>query len=69
MHENTYHRLSEIELAEVSVEMGELHSPHGFTPGVANIGQQVYARKFTSDYMREMNRSVTWWLTRWSSAE
>ncbi|MDP2233391.1 MAG: nitroreductase family protein [Actinomycetota bacterium] len=69
VHENTYHRLSEIELAEASDELAELHSPHGFKPGIANIGQQVYARKYTTDYMREMNRSVAWWLERWSSAE
>jgi len=69
VHENTYRRLTESELAEVSDELAVMHAPHGFKPGVANIGQDVYARKFTTDYMAEMNRSVDWWLKRWSSAE
>jgi len=67
VHENTYHRLTEGELGEVSRELEAMHSPHGFKPGIANIGQDVYARKFTTEYMAEMNRSVEWWLKRWSS--
>jgi len=69
VHENTYHRLTDDELVVVSDELEAMHSPHGFAPGIENIGQQVYARKFTQAYMAEMNRSVDWWLTRWSSAE
>lgn len=69
VHENTYHRLTDDELAVVSEELALMHSPHGFKPGIENIGQQVYARKFTQDYMTEMNRSVDWWLERWSCAE
>jgi len=69
VHENAYHRLTEAELAEVSDGLAAMHAPHGFRPGIANIGQDVYERKFTTDYMAEMNRSVDWWLERWSSAE
>lgn len=69
VHENVYHRLTETELAVISDELAAMHAPHGFKPGIANIGQDVYTRKFTTDYMAEMNRSVDWWLERWSSAE
>ncbi len=69
VHEDTYRRLSADELAQVSEDLAQMHAPHGFGEGTANIGQQVYRRKFTSEYMCEMNRSVEWWLQRWSSAE
>lgn len=68
VHENRYERLTEAELTEVSRELGELHHPHSFRPGIENVGQDVYQRKYTSAFMREMNRSVAWWLERWSSA-
>jgi len=69
VHENAYHRLTDDELAEVSADLAQMHAPHGFGPGVANIGQQVYKRKYTTEYMREMNRSVDLWIERWTSAE
>ncbi len=69
VHTNSYHRLTDEQLAEVSADLGAMHSPHGFGPGLANIGQQVYKRKFTPAYMAEMNRSVRWWIDRWCSAE
>ena len=49
--------------------MGDEYAPHGFTPGIDNYGQVVYQRKFASEFMTEMNRSVEWWLKRWQSAE
>lgn len=69
VHENTYHRLSETELATVSTELAAMHSPHGFKPPAANIGQNVYSRKFTTEFMADMNRSVEWWLKRWCTAD
>lgn len=69
VHENRYRRLSAGELAEVSRELGEMHAPHGFPPGIADEPQAVYARKYASDFMAEMNRSVSWWLERWSTPE
>jgi FMN reductase (NADPH)/FMN reductase [NAD(P)H] len=69
VHENRYHRLTPDELAEVTRELGEMHSPHGYAPGIDNEAQAVYTRKYASDFMAEMNRSVAWWLERWSSAE
>jgi FMN reductase (NADPH)/FMN reductase [NAD(P)H] len=65
VHANRYHRLTAEELAEVSQGLAETHAPHGLAPGIENYGQSVYARKFSSEFMREMNRSVAWWLKRW----
>ena len=64
-----YHRLTSEELQEVSDDLADMFAPHGFKPGIANVAQDVYSRKFLSDYMTEMNRSVEWWLERWHSAE
>ncbi|PKN47707.1 MAG: nitroreductase, partial [Deltaproteobacteria bacterium HGW-Deltaproteobacteria-20] len=67
VHTNHYHRLNAEELEEVSRGLAETHAPHGLAPGTANYGQAVYRRKFASEFMREMNRSVTWWMERWQS--
>lgn len=69
VHENAYQRLTQAELAEVSEELGRMHSPHGFGRDAVNIGQQVYRRKHAVAFMAEMNRSVAWWLERWCTAE
>lgn len=37
-----------------------------FTKGATNVGQQVYVRKFSSDYAREMTRSVRETMLAWS---
>jgi hypothetical protein len=34
---------------------------------VGSYAQAVYTRKFITDYMEEMNRSVQWWLDRWQA--
>lgn len=62
-----YHRLSADELQEVSDTLERVHAPHGFAPGIANHPQAIYKRKFVSAFMAEMNRSVTWWIERWST--
>jgi nitroreductase len=67
VHKDTYRRLTKAELAEVSAELDAMHAPHGFKPGTDNVAQDVYRRKFASDFMREMNRSVAWWLHRWQT--
>jgi nitroreductase len=69
LHTNSYRRLTPDELAEEIAEMGAEYAPHGMAPGVENYGQVIYRRKFASDFMAEMNRSVAWWLDRWLSAE
>lgn len=69
VHRDRYTRSTAAELAEVLEEMQHLFAPHGLKPGFANYGQQIYAGKFCSAYQREMNRSVAWWLDRWSTPE
>jgi FMN reductase (NADPH)/FMN reductase [NAD(P)H] len=67
VHTDRYHRLSTEELAEVSSSLAQTHAPHGLEPGVGSYAQAVYTRKFITDYMEEMNRSVQWWLDRWQA--
>jgi nitroreductase len=69
VHTDHYERLTDEELREVSDELDRLHAPRGFRPGVANLAQDVYARKFTAAFSVEANRSVTWWLERWQTPE
>ncbi len=65
VHEDRYARLSSDELAEVTSDLERMHSPHGLPPGTTSYPQHVYRRKVASAFMREMNRSVAWWLQRW----
>jgi FMN reductase (NADPH)/FMN reductase [NAD(P)H] len=65
VHTDRYRRLEPKELAEVADELAAVHAPHGLPTGAANYPQFVYRRKFATTFMREMNRSVTWWLERW----
>jgi nitroreductase len=67
VHVDRYRRLTDAELTEVSADLQRLHAPHGLAPGITEYAQAVYRRKFTSDFMREMNRSVRWWTERWQS--
>ena len=69
VHKNVYRRLSAPELLEVSRELDELHGMRETQDGVTGCVQDVYARKFTADFAVEMNRSVAWWLERWTSGE
>lgn len=69
VHRDRYRRLSEEELAEVSSDLQRLYAPHGLVPGVVNYPQAIYRRKYTSEFMAEMNRSVAWWLRRWEGRE
>lgn len=65
VHTNTYRSLSPEELAQVSADLAAEYAPRGNKPGIENYPQSVYARKHASDFMREMNRSVAWWIDRW----
>ena len=67
VHKDRYRRLSPEELREVSAELAQLHAPRGFRAGIANIGQDVYARKYAADFTHELNRSVAVWLERWQT--
>jgi nitroreductase len=69
VHTDRYRRLSDDELRDVSAELAQLHAPRGFADGVANIGQDVYRRKFCAGFTHELDRSVRWWLARWEVPE
>ena len=66
LHKDTYRRLAPDELAEVSAELDALHGVREERDGVRGCVQDVYARKFTADFSVELNRSVAWWLERWT---
>jgi len=65
VHTDRYQRLTESDLAGVLAELEAEYTPHGHKPPVANYGQAIYQRKYASDFMAEMNRSVEVWLERW----
>ncbi len=64
VHRNGYHRLSDAELREASGDLDRLYGAPGFG-GYDNYAQEIYARKFATDFAAEANRSVAWWLERW----
>ncbi len=66
VHKDRYGRLGEDELRAVSDDLDRAYVAHGLRPGVATYVQDVYARKFTADFCAEMNRSVAWWIERWT---
>ncbi len=65
VHRNVYGRRSETELREESADLDRLYGAHGFG-GQASYVREIYARKFAPDFAIEANRSVAWWLERWS---
>lgn len=65
VHTNRYERMTEPQLAEVAAELQREYAPHGNKPGIDNYVQAIYQRKFDSEFMAEMNRSVDVWLERW----
>jgi FMN reductase (NADPH)/FMN reductase [NAD(P)H] len=67
VHKDRYRRLTATELGEASADLDDLHGTKSSRPGISCCVQDVYARKFTAGYAAEMNRSVGWWLERWSS--
>lgn len=69
VHTNTYRRLSEEELREVSDDLDREFGDRASRHGTAGYVQDVYARKFTADFSFEANRSVAWWLERWETPE
>ena len=68
VHANRYRRLTGDEPAGVSADLEHLHAPHGLAPGIDDYAQDVYRRKYATDFMREMDRSVRWWMERWESS-
>jgi nitroreductase len=69
VHTDRYHRLTSDEVSALSAQLEDMYAPHGLAPGFANYPQSIYRRKFATDFMAEMNRSVAWWLRRWETPE
>ena len=67
VHENRYRNLTAEELSRTAEELQQMHAPHGIAPGAVDYPHVVHQRKYTSDFMAEMNRSVAWWLKRWGT--
>ena len=59
-----YRRLGDEEL----LEMAQSRKRGSFTDGATNVGQQVYLRKLSSHYAREMPRSVRKAIRTWMGA-
>jgi nitroreductase len=67
VHKDVYRRLTADELIEASADLDALMGVREARDGVRGCVQDVYARKFTADFTVELNRSVAWWLERWTS--
>ena len=65
VHTDRYQRLTKSDMADLSAELEREHAPRGHAPGDANYVQALYRRKYDSEFMAEMNRSVEVWLERW----
>ena len=65
VHVNRYERLTGDDMAEISAELEREYAPNGNKPGLASYVQAIYQRKYDSEFMAEMNRSVAVWLERW----
>jgi hypothetical protein len=58
---------TEEEIAAQIAEHEELSPTRWKRPGISHAVHALYARKFTSGFMAEMNRSAQSWLKRWSN--
>jgi FMN reductase (NADPH)/FMN reductase [NAD(P)H] len=66
LFENSYRRLATREFDEMFAER-ESQMPRGKAmQGIANFGQAMYLRKFSSDFSVEMSRSVREWIKGWT---
>lgn len=69
LQKNQYHQLTDEELQNKSDLLGATFAPHGFKPGIADYPQNEYMQKHTSEFMKEMGRSVRWWIDRWTQGK
>lgn len=66
---DTYARADGDTLFTQVAELEEKFAPHGNRPGYTNYVQALYARKYISNFVKEMNRSTSRWLDYWVAAE
>jgi FMN reductase (NADPH)/FMN reductase [NAD(P)H] len=69
VQKDVYGRLTPGELTAMSADLDALHGVRESREGVRGCVQDVYARKFTAGFSVELNRSVGWWLERWTDGE
>ncbi|MCL2881322.1 MAG: nitroreductase family protein [Coriobacteriia bacterium] len=69
LQKNRYHRLTDEELARKASLLGATFAPHGFKPEIADYPQNEYLQKYAVDFVKELERSVRWWLDRWEHGE
>ena len=62
VHVNAYRRMGEEELRAFSDALDGMYASRGLKPGIENVAQDVYVRKYAADFTVEMNRSVRVWL-------
>lgn len=67
VHENSYHHLSGDEFDEMFVGMKKLLGDAPFLKPATNIGQHFYIRKFASEFMEELRRSVKKGVEEWAA--
>jgi hypothetical protein len=66
IYKNKYKRLNSEDFHEMYKPVLEKYFSKGeFTDGAKNIGQHFYLKKYASDFMDEMNRSVRTALKNW----
>jgi len=67
IHENRYVRPDDTALAQMDADLAAMHAPHGLPAGSESYADVMRRRKYDSEFMAEMNRSVAWWMERWQS--
>jgi len=68
VHRDRYRRLSSDELREACADLDAMYGAGGGGEGPGGFARDVYARKFTAAFAAEMNRSVAWWIDRWTGS-
>ncbi|MDX8335592.1 nitroreductase family protein [Candidatus Cetobacterium colombiensis] len=65
LFENQYRHIEKDEFDNMEIERNKISKPN-FLPGCSNEAIHMYKRKITSDFMKEMNRSVKAALDSWT---
>ena len=68
VHRDRYRRLSEDELRDACADLDAMYGVGRGGDELGGFARDVYARKFTADFSVESNRSVAWWIDRWSGS-
>lgn len=66
VHRDRYRRLSDGGLRGACADLDAMHGEGRGGEGPGGFVRNVYARSFTAGFAAEMNRSVAWWIDRWT---